>query len=104
MRKVLFFHSDHCGLCRAMNESLVKPLRLRGVTVCSIDVMNNKQAALAYRIKKLPTTIVLDHDGEVYSRFEGFADLQTVSNQAQDYNGVNLTGTYDGEGSVNKLA
>lgn len=104
MRKVLYFYADHCGLCRAMKRSLVEPLESRGVRVCRIDVMNNKQAAIEFKIKKLPTTIVLDHDGEVYSRYEGFADLRTVSNQAQDYNGVNLTGTYDGEGSVNKLA
>lgn len=104
MRKVLYFYADYCGLCRAMERSLVEPLKKRGVNVSRIDVMNNKHVAIAYKIKKLPTTIILDHDGEIYSRFEGFADLQTVSNQAQDYNGVNLTGTYEGEGGVNKIA
>ena len=104
MRQVLFFHADYCGLCRVLQNTLIKQLKDKRVKVTSIDVMKYPNQARFYQVHKLPTTIVLDHDGEVYSRFEGYADLELVNGALYDREKTKLKGDYPGEGSINKLA
>lgn len=78
MKRVLFFTADYCGMCRALKSTLVEPLRSRGIEVEEIDCMREPCKAESHDIKKLPTTVILDEDGEVYAKYEGIATVEVV--------------------------
>ncbi len=83
MRRVLFFTASYCGMCRALKKTLVEPLRSRGVEVEEIDCMRDPFRAERHGIRRLPTTIILDDDGEEYARYEGIATVEVVEMHAR---------------------
>ena len=71
---MLFFTAPYCGMCRAIREAFVDPMARAGYPVEVVDCMSEPGRAVAFRIDKVPTTVVLDHGGEVYSRYVGTID------------------------------
>lgn len=78
MRRVLFFETDYCGMCRAVRELIIDPLIERGFEVEDIDCMAKPFVAERYGVRRLPTTIVLDHDGEVYASYRGVCPPESI--------------------------
>ena len=59
MCEVLFFHALWCGPCNAMLGETVRPLIEAGYNIRTIDVMKHPSEAQRWKVKKLPTTVML---------------------------------------------
>jgi thiol-disulfide isomerase/thioredoxin len=68
---ILVFGADWCPHCSVLEEHL-KGMNLEGYLVCSVDVDSRKDLASEYRIKVLPTSVVL-LEGKEVSRTKGFS-------------------------------
>ncbi|MEG0790992.1 MAG: thioredoxin family protein [Gordonibacter sp.] len=84
MRRVLFFWADYCGMCRAVRELVIDPLIERGFEVEAIDCMAKPSRAERYGVTRLPTTIVLDHDGEVYAAYRGVCPPESIGEMIEE--------------------
>lgn len=104
MKRVLFFTASYCGMCRALKSTLVEPLRSRGIEVEEIDCMREPCRAESHGIKKLPTTIILDEDGETYARYEGIATVEVVEMHVRGGDHPRFESELPGIKSIIKLA
>lgn len=104
MKRVLFFTANYCGMCRALKSTLVEPLRSRGIEVEEIDCMREPCRAESHGIKKLPTTIILGEDGEVYARYEGIATVEVVEMHVRDLDHQPFVSEFAQPNSITKLA
>lgn len=104
MKRVLFFTANYCGMCRALKNTLVEPLRSRGIEVEEIDCMREPCRAESHGIKKLPTTIILGEDGEVYARYEGIATVEVVEMHVRDLDHQPFVSEFAQLNSITKLA
>jgi len=81
---VLFFTGEACTIChtaqRPALETLAAALRDQ-VAVREIDIAREPELARRYRVMSLPTTIVLDHAGEVTAINTGFASAERLRDQ-----------------------
>jgi thiol-disulfide isomerase/thioredoxin len=72
-RKALKFYSNGCGPCRSYApifdkvQSQLEPL---GYEFESVDVDQDFEKAVEFKVKGVPTTVIL-HDGEVYKSLSG---------------------------------
>lgn len=76
--KYLYFTADWCASCRAIApllDELVEGLP-EGVTLEKIDVDKDPEKASDHHIKKLPTVIKLDSEGNEVSRLMGANTLK----------------------------
>lgn len=104
MKRVLFFTANYCGMCRALKSTLVEPLRSRGIDVEEIDCMREPCRAESHGIKRLPTTIILDEDGEAYARYEGIATVEVVEMHVRDIDYQPFVSEFTQLNSITKLA
>lgn len=74
MRRMLFFETPYCGMCRAVRNAFIDPMARDGYPVEIVDCMSNPGRAVAFGIDAVPTTVVIDHDDAVYSRYVGTID------------------------------
>lgn len=79
MRKVLYFTADYCGMCKAVKELAIDGLVEQGIEVEFVDCMAKPSLAEKHGVKKLPTTLVVDHDGEYYLRYEGACPPESLA-------------------------
>lgn len=84
-QRVLYFRSDGCASCATQARFLEQ---LRGdsaesapLTVDTIDVERQPDAAARYGVLTLPTTIVVDRDGRVAHVNYGLADARKLARQ-----------------------
>ena len=76
MRRLLYFEAGYCGMCKAVKASVIDPLVERGYDIEVVDCMAKPSLAERHRVKMLPTTVVLDEDGSVFSRYEGSVSIE----------------------------
>ena len=70
---LLQFHATWCGPCRSMRPAVAK-IEAAGYPVQRIDVDKNQKLASRYRVRKLPTFVVI-HDGKEQGRLTGTTDF-----------------------------
>ena len=68
--------ADSADACAEIIHS-VRAARERGVQVQELGPDSKSELLRRYRVLTIPTVLILDHSGEVVSRFEG-EDRQTV--------------------------
>ena len=65
---LLYFSADYCAPCRLQQTPIVDRLSAQWghlVTITKCDVTKQPELALRYKILTLPTTVVLDEQGQV---------------------------------------
>ena len=73
--QILAFTGESCTVCHVAQRPALSRLRagIPDVEVTEIDVAREPEAARAYRVMTLPTTVVLDSGGRVSAVNTGFA-------------------------------
>lgn len=69
-------YADWCELCRRLDEGTLSDPRvrdkLRDFTILKIDTDEQRQLAVRFRVRELPTTLVLNESGAVVARRSGY--------------------------------
>lgn len=82
------FYADWCAPCIRMKPTIAKMKKKYGdqITFWDVDVDNFGTANLQmkYQIRAIPTTILLDKDGKLISRFEGYLTEEEVESAIQE--------------------
>jgi thiol-disulfide isomerase/thioredoxin len=82
--RLLYFHSETCGACRAQGHYLSKLDDLHRALIEPVDVEQSPQLARQYDILTLPTTILIDREGAVRYINPGLADPFKLTRQLED--------------------
>lgn len=80
---VLVFGADWCPYCRVLKKD-INNISFKKYIVCIIDTDKNKELVQKYRIKGLPTSIIIDHKETELARKTGYK--QSDYNQWLDSN------------------
>ena len=81
---VLFFTGEACTICHIAQRPALDALARQvgdGVRIREIDIARDPEQARSYRVMSLPTTILLDPDGQVTAVNTGFAPLEKLTAQ-----------------------
>ena len=73
MKKFIYFTAGFCGPCKTYGPIISQ---VQG-TVSKVDVEENRDLAMQYNVKSVPTTILLKDGVEVW-RNVGVTSLQTL--------------------------
>lgn len=64
MKKILYFTAVWCGPCKMMAPTITELLS-EGYLITKIDVDSNKELAIQYNIKSIPTFVLVENDNEI---------------------------------------
>lgn len=71
--KALFFRAYYCGACNQIWDDVMEPLVDEGFQIEEIDAMKRPMLAERYRVKHIPTTVIVQGNTPVAS-FRGRVD------------------------------
>jgi hypothetical protein len=82
---ILYFTGENCTMCHVAQRPALRRLgdTMTDLKVTEIDVAADPQAARAYRVMTLPTTVVLDAGGRVSALNAGFASEARLRTQVE---------------------
>jgi thioredoxin-related protein len=69
---VLVFGADWCPYCRVLKKDIDSITGFKKYIVCFIDTDKNKELVQKYRIKGLPTSVIIDHQETELARKTGY--------------------------------
>lgn len=76
--RLTYFGAPYCGMCKAIKKATFDVLQEEGYDVEFVDCTRDPLKAEKWRVKTLPTVIVLRDTGEVFNRFEGNVTLDVL--------------------------
>lgn len=73
MKKLLFFSASYCGACKAIKPIVQKEAPEKGFELKIVDMDEEEGAYMAddFKVRSLPTLIVLDEQGVEIKRAVG---------------------------------
>lgn len=73
MKKLLFFTASYCGACKAIKPIVQKEAPEKGFELKMVDMDDEEGAYMAddFKVRNLPTLIVLDEQGIEVKRAVG---------------------------------
>ncbi|HEX4755353.1 MAG TPA: thioredoxin family protein [Candidatus Dormibacteraeota bacterium] len=82
---ILYFTGENCTICHVAQRPALRRLHeaITDLQVTEIDVGVDPQAARAYRVMTLPTTVVLDARGRVSALNAGFVGETLLRTQVE---------------------
>lgn len=77
MKKILKFYSPTCGPCKVMSRNLNT---LKGVEIQDIDITDDDNESLMdeWKIRTVPTVIVLGKNNELLGEFKGVTPIEKI--------------------------
>jgi thioredoxin-like negative regulator of GroEL len=78
---ILYFTGATCTICHTAQKPALRMLAAEidtGIEIREVDVAVEPELARRYRVMSLPTTIVLDPDGQITDINVGFASSETL--------------------------
>lgn len=71
MKKFIYFTAAWCGPCKVLKPKIQALAEELPIDI--LDVDTNKEAAVSYGIRNIPTILAVDAEGEVVERMVGSA-------------------------------
>ena len=74
--KILKFYAEWCGPCKVVGQNLKNanlPIRIE-----DLDVEDNEDLVLGYRVRSVPTTILIDNEGNEVQRWLGIFNVDEL--------------------------
>lgn len=77
MKKILKFYSETCGPCKVMSKKLAE---LKDVEIQEIDIADEANESLLeeWKIRAVPTIIVLNEKNELVQEFKGVVPIDKI--------------------------
>lgn len=69
---VLIFSASWCGFCKTLKKDLPTIKEFDNKIICILDTDEEPKLAKKFKIKSLPTSIILNSDGEELTRMMGY--------------------------------
>lgn len=69
---VLIFGADWCPYCRDLKKDVNNITEFNNYIVCFIDTDKNKTLVDQYRVRGLPTSVIIDHEEKELNRKSGY--------------------------------
>jgi hypothetical protein len=69
---LLIFSADYCGYCTQLKTEIIETGLTEKYITCIIDTQKDRKLARHMKAKVLPTSIILDYDGNEIRRITGF--------------------------------
>lgn len=84
-RKLVFvdLYADWCGWCTKMDEDVFTDARVKSALLgyvpikVNVDVGGGRDVASRYRVNGLPAFLVLNGEGRLVGRFDGYLSAET---------------------------
>ncbi len=83
---LLYFTAQYCAACKFQQTPIIETIAARlgdSVAIKKVDVTEHPELARQYKILTLPTTIVVDHQGQVRYINRGVAAKEQLEAQLQ---------------------
>ena len=74
--KILKFYAEWCGPCKVVGQNL-KNAGLP-IEVVEVDVEDNDDLVAEYKVRSVPTTVLLADNGEELKRWIGIFDVNEI--------------------------
>ena len=74
--KILKFYAEWCGPCKVVGSNL-KTAQLP-IHIEDVDVEDNDDLVAEYRVRSVPTTVLLADNGEELKRWIGIFDVNEI--------------------------
>ena len=69
---VIVFSAEWCGYCSSLKKDLIDLAGLENKILCIIDTDSDKKLTRQYKIKNLPTSVLINSNEEELSRRSGY--------------------------------
>jgi len=89
--KLVELGSNSCASCKAMAEVLkdLKQTHVEKINIVKIDVFEDQRAVEKYKIRAIPTQVVLNNKGNEVYRHEGFISKDDIIKKLSEYQLIN---------------
>lgn len=64
--KAIFFKAYYCGACNVIWDEIMEPLADEGYSVEEMDATKRPAFAERYRVKKIPTVVIVEGNRPLY--------------------------------------
>lgn len=82
---VLLFKDSNCDLCKLMQQELMENPPAADVTIIHVSRKSCSNEAILYNVKYFPTILLLNEEGTIVNRFEGFIDSKSIDTNINEY-------------------
>lgn len=69
---VVVFSASWCGYCNALKKDLIDLKGFENKILCIVDVDGDRKLAKQFKAKTLPTSVILDENGNEIGRLSGY--------------------------------
>lgn len=75
---ILIFSADYCHFCQQLKDDMFSSDIFESNIICIIDIQNNKPLSRKFRIRNLPTSIIMNDDFTEKSRITGYKKKEYI--------------------------
>lgn len=83
--KALLFKDSNCDICKLMQQELMDNPPDAEVTIIHVGKENCENEANLYNVNFYPTVLLIDDNGVIVNRFEGFIDSKSIDINIKKY-------------------
>lgn len=79
-KRILKFYSPTCGPCKVMSKKLEEVAKATGIEVQDVDITDEDNESLLdeWKIRTIPTTVVLGKHNELLGEFKGIVSIEKI--------------------------